>query len=192
MKKTLLTLGTIMICSTLLTACSKNKDNNSSNDTNTNTVNKAVDKTDSRSESKKSTASDVSFKNDVLTVDGFTFKFNKTEVRKGYKNTKVLVIFMDVTNNTDKEKSPREVITMRTDVNQKTETANKRLYPGMLDYEGREEPLKAEQDAFRDELLPKKTTHAVMLFELVNDTPVTLKFKDSGYQTAATKTIQVK
>lgn len=193
MKKSILALGTLFAATTLLTACSNNNESKDTSSKSTKTevskkkTNKAVDKTD-----KDASNDNWTFKDDTFAAGILTYKITKTEVRNGFDNTKVLVVYMDITNNTDKEQEPSN-LGMVLEVSQKTDTAKKELQMGMLESDDNgDEPLKAEQDAYNDTLLGGKNTHAVALYELVNDNPVTMTFKDSDYKTIGTKTIDVK
>ncbi len=182
-------MGIILASSTLLTACGNN-------DTKENTTNK-TEKASSIKKSESSSSTKVgsdgwTYKNDVFKAGILTYKIDNSEVGTDSDGSKVLFIHTTVTNNTNKEQDPSNIY-MVLHAKQKTETANKELDVGMdiTDDEGNY-IHQAEDDALNDSLLPKKTTKAVMMFTLVNDSPVTLEFSNSDFDIIGTKVIEVK
>ncbi|WP_125708091.1 DUF5067 domain-containing protein [Companilactobacillus zhongbaensis] len=188
MKKGLL-YGTISLATLILiaTGCS----NNNSDDK------KSENKTEQTEKSTKVKSQDVSekkwtYKDDVFDAGNLTYKFTKSEVRDSITDgEKVLVLYTDVTNNSKKEQDPSNIY-MVLHAYQKTDTANKQLDPGMtaLD-ENANDPLQAENDALSDKLLPGKTTHAVVVFSLVNDKDVKVEFSNEDFKTIGTKTYSI-
>lgn len=133
------------------------------------------------------------FKNDVFSAGIMTYKLNKSEVLDSIEDgKKVLVIYADVTNNTDEEQEPSNIY-MVMHAFQKTDTANKDLNPGMvkLNDDGNS-PIQQQQDALNDKLLGKKTAPVVMIFTLENDNPVTVKFDNANFKTIGEKQYNVK
>lgn len=181
--------GTISLATLILiaTGCS----NNNSDDK------KSENKTEQTEKSTKVKSQDVSekkwtYKDDVFDAGNLTYKFTKSEVRDSITDgEKVLVLYTDVTNNSKKEQDPSNIY-MVLHAYQKTDTANKQLDPGMtaLD-ENANDPLQAENDALSDKLLPGKTTHAVVVFSLVNDKDVKVEFSNEDFKTIGTKTYSI-
>lgn len=109
-----------------------------------------------------------------------TMTLTKSEVRDGLEDgTKVLVIYCDILNNAKEEMDPSNFY-MVVHAKQKTDTSNVTLNPGMVktDADGNN-PLQAEDDALNNALLPGKTIHTALLFDLKNTNPVTVEFSDS-------------
>lgn len=50
---------------------------------------------------------------------------------------------------------------------------------------------KPQQDNLNNSLLPGETVETVMMFKLVNNTPVTIEFSNEDFTTIGTKTINV-
>ena len=51
--------------------------------------------------------------------------------------------------------------------------------------------FRSQEDNLNNSLLPGKTVETVMMFKLVNDTPVTIEFSNEDFTTIGTKTINV-
>lgn len=133
------------------------------------------------------------YKDNVFDAGIETYKFTKSEVRDSAADgKKVLVLYCDVTNNSKKEQDPSNIY-MVVHAHQKTDTADKQLDPGTnaLD-ENANDPLQKYSDALHDNLLPGKTTHAVIMFELVNDKDVVVEFENANFKTIGKKTYSVK
>jgi hypothetical protein len=108
---------------------------------------------------------------------------------------KVIVLEMDITNNTKKE------INLSSDENayeyihayQKTETSKKNLAPGTLgsDDNGNSPEQSREDTMNSDSLLPGKTVQGVVMFDLVNNSKVSITFDNADFDTIATKEYKV-
>jgi len=133
------------------------------------------------------------FKNNVFSAGIMTYKLTKSEVLDSAQDgKKVLVIYADVTNNTEKEQDPSNIY-MVMHAFQKTNTANKDLVTGMVKYdETGNNPVQQQQDALHDKLLGQKTVTVAMAFTLENDSPVTVKFDDANFKTIGEKQYNVK
>lgn len=108
-----------------------------------------------------------------------TMTFTKSEVRDGYDNSKVLVVYVTIRNNSKEEMDPSNFMMVITG-KQKTDTSNVVLGPGTLDSdENGNDPLQTLEDNFNNSLLPGKTVQAVMLYKLINNNPVQLIMTDS-------------
>lgn len=108
-----------------------------------------------------------------------TMTFTKSEVRDGYDNSKVLVVYVTIRNNSKEEMDPSNFMMVITG-KQKTDTSNVVLDPGTLDSdENGNDPLQTLEDNFNNSLLPGKTVQAVMLYKLINNNPVQLNMTDS-------------
>ena len=179
-----------IILSISLVSCSNNSDKSTkSSNTKTEKIEKSTKvKSGTNAENNKWT-----FKNDVFSAGILTYKLTKSEVRDSSEDgKKVLVIYTDVTNNTNKEQDPSNIY-MVTHAYQKTDTANKQLLPGTVGLdENANNPLQEYEDALNDKLLPKKTTKAVIVFALENDNPVKVTFENSDFKTLGTKTYDVR
>lgn len=155
---------------------------------------KAEKATDKTSENSKDPAkNEWTFKNDVFSAGIMTYKLTKSEVLDSSEDgKKALVIYADVTNNTDEEQDPSNIY-MVMHAFQKTDTANKDLAVGMvkLDDNGNS-PIQQQEDALHDKLLGKKTVPVAMVFTLENDNPVTVKFSNADFKTIGEKEYNVK
>ena len=152
------------------------------------------DDDDNTSENSKDPAKrEWTFKNDVFSAGIMTYKLTKSEVLDSSEDgKKALVIYADVTNNTDEEQDPSNIY-MVMHAFQKTDTANKDLAVGMvkLDDNGNS-PIQQQEDALHDKLLGKKTVPVAMVFTLENDNPVTVKFSNADFKTIGEKEYNVK
>lgn len=152
---------------------------------------KATDKT---SENSKDPSNDKwTFKNDVFSAGIMTYKLTKSEVLDSIEDgKKVLVIYADVTNNTDEEQDPSNIY-MVMHAFQKTDTANKDLTPGVVKFDDDgNSPIQQQEDALNDKLLGKKTVPVAMVFTLENDSPVTVKFSSVDFKIIGEKQYNVK
>ncbi|MQS51445.1 DUF5067 domain-containing protein [Companilactobacillus mishanensis] len=193
MKKRSVTLGliTTILLSTALVGCSNGNSDSKSSKSNDEKTEKAEKSTQVK------TGADAknnkwSFKNDVFSAGILTYKLTKSEVRDSSEDgKKVLVIYTDVTNNSNKEQDPSNIYIV-SHAYQKTDTANKQLLPGMVALdENADSPLQKYEDALNDKLLPGKTTQAVMIYSLENDSPVKVSFENSDFKTLGSKTYNV-
>ena len=152
---------------------------------------KATDKTSENS--KDPSKREWTFKNDVFSAGIMTYKFTKSEVMDSVVDgKKVLVVYADVTNNTDKEQDPSNIY-MVMHTFQKTDTANKDLTTGAVktDDDG-QSPIQQQEDALNDKLLGNKTVTVAMAFQLENDSPVTLKFDNENAKNIGEKQYNIK
>lgn len=168
-----------------------NTNNSSSSNEKKSSTEKANNKTSSNSEDPSKNK--WTYKNNVFSAGVLTYKFTKSEVRDSIESGKnVLVLYADVTNNTDTEQDPSNIY-MVMHAYQKTDTANKDLTPGMIatdaDYN---DPLQSYEDALHDKLLGKKTTSIVLIYTLENENPVNVKFDNANYKTIGEKQYNVK
>ncbi|WP_312040760.1 DUF5067 domain-containing protein [Leuconostoc lactis] len=133
------------------------------------------------------------FKNDVFSAGIMTYKLTKSEVLdSSEEGKKALVIYADVTNNTDKEQDLSNIYTVM-HAFQKTDTANKDLIPGMIKSDDNgNNPIQQQVDALNDKLLGKKTVPVAMVFTLENDNPVTVKFSNVDSKIIGKKEYNVK
>ncbi|KRK37321.1 hypothetical protein FC62_GL001437 [Amylolactobacillus amylotrophicus DSM 20534] len=199
MKKTILLVGTMLSAALLLSACSN--DRGSSNDS-AEKASKVESKKSTKQSTKKSSSEPVKiptspdkewFYNDNVFYAGMeTMTLTKSEIRDGIEDgEKVLVIYNTIKNNSDEEQDPSNFY-MVIHAKQKTDTSNVNLDPGTLALdENGNNPLQAQEDNLNNSLLPGKTVETVMMFKLVNDTPVTIEFSNEDFTTIGTKTINV-
>ncbi|MCT4412826.1 DUF5067 domain-containing protein [Leuconostoc pseudomesenteroides] len=200
-KKTLAIIGTVIsVISIIIVLATQSSysnqldkafDSNSSSSTKKSKTEKANNKT--TSDSNDPSKSKWTYKDDTFKAGILTYKFTKSEVRDSSEDgKKALVLYADVTNNTDDEQDPSNIyIVMH--AYQKNDTSNKSLTPGMVatdaDYN---DPLQEQEDALNNKLLGKKTVSVVMIYTLENDNPVTVKFDNADYKTIGEKQYTVK
>lgn len=200
-KKTLALIGTIIsvlsIVFVLVTQSyySKQLDdafsNSSSSHSEKTKAEKATNKTSENS--KDPSKSEWTFKNDVFSAGIMTYKLTKSEVLDSSEDgKKVLVVYADVTNNTDQEQDPSNIY-MVMHAFQKTDVANKDLVPGTVKYDADgNNPIQKQEDALHDKLLGKKTVGVALTFTLENSNPVTIKFDNADYKNIGEKQYNVK
>jgi len=182
---------TVLLASTLV-GCSSNSSDSKPSKKSSETKTEKVEKPKKVKTSSDAKNSKWTFKNDTYDAGILTYKFTKSEIRPSIDEGKnVLVLYTDVTNNSKKDQDPSNVfITVHAE--QKTETANKELLPGTAQYDDNgDDPLQTYNDALNDKLLPGKTTHAVIVFELENTNPVKLVFSDYDFSDIGSKTYNV-
>ncbi|WP_066027433.1 DUF5067 domain-containing protein [Pediococcus acidilactici] len=187
MKKSL-TLGVVLISSIILAACgNKNSDVATNHSSSSSKVEKATSKKTDPSKRK------WTYKNNIFDAGIETYKFTKTEIRdSATEGKKVLVMYCDITNNSKKEQDPSNIY-MVVHAYQKTGTADKNLSVGMNAYDDNgNDPLQKYNDGLQDKLLAGKTTHAAIMFTLVNDNDVTVTFQNPEFKTIGKKVISVK
>lgn len=187
MKKSL-TLGVVLISSIILAACgNKNSDVATNHSSSSSKVEKATSKKTDPSKRK------WTYKNNIFDAGIETYKFTKTEIRDSATvGKKVLVMYCDITNNSKKEQDPSNIY-MVVHAYQKTSTADKNLSVGMNAYDDNgNDPLQKYNDGLQDKLLAGKTTHAAIMFTLVNDNDVTVTFQNPEFKTIGKKVISVK
>lgn len=162
------------------------------------TASTSTSKSSSSAEKAENKTSDVSdkkwtFKNDVFDAGNMTYKITKSEVVDGAGDpgTKVLVMYMDVTNNSDKEMDPSNVY-MVMHAFQNNDTSKVQLNPGMVALDDQaNSPVQAEEDAMHNSLLPGKTATVVAVYQLENTNEVKVEFSNSDFQKIGTKTYNV-
>ncbi|EJF33753.1 prophage protein [Weissella koreensis KCTC 3621] len=160
---------------------------------------KAIDKSENSVSSSSSSVEKVSdksasddtwtFKNNIFDAGNMTYKITNTEITDGAGDpgTKVLVMYMDVTNNSDKEMDPSNLY-MVMHAYQKTDTSNVNLNPGTVALNDQaESPVQTEEDAMNNKLLPKKTTQVVAVYQLENTNDIKVEFSNSDFKTIGTK-----
>lgn len=169
------------------------------------TSSKTVKKSSKKSSSSKKTSAketvtvptddthDWFFKDDIFYAGMETYKLTKSEIRDSSESgKKVLVIYTDVTNNSKKEQDPSNVY-MVVEAKQKTDTSNVSLNPGSAALnDDATNPLQQYEDNLHNDLLPGKTVTGVLVYSLINDSPVTVTFSNADFQTLGTKEYQVK
>lgn len=198
-KKTLALIGTIIsilsLIIVLVTQSTYTKQLDDSFGKNSSSVSSKTEKaTNNTSENSKDPSRNKwTFKNDVFSAGIMTYKLTKSEVRESAEDgKKVLVIYADVTNNTDKEQDPSNIY-MVMHAYQKTDTANKDLIPGMVKTdENFNNPIQKQEDALHDKLLGHKTVTVAMTYTLENDNPVTLKLDNAEFKQIGEKQYTVK
>ncbi|MGY3732413.1 DUF5067 domain-containing protein [Pediococcus acidilactici] len=187
MKKSL-TLGVVLISSIILAACGNKNSNVATNHSSSSSkVEKATSKKTDPSKR------EWTYKNNIFDAGIETYKFTKNEIRdSATEGKKVLVMYCDITNNSKKEQDPSNIY-MVVHAYQKTSTADKNLSVGMNAYdENGNDPLQKYNDGLQDKLLAGKTTHAAIMFTLVNDNDVTVTFQNPEFKTIGKKVISVK
>lgn len=187
MKKSLI-LGVVLISSIILAACgNKNSDVATNHSSSSSKVEKATSKKTDPSKRK------WTYKNNIFDAGIETYKFTKTEIRdSATEGKKALVLYCDITNNSKKEQDPSNIY-MVVHAYQKTGTADKNLSVGMNAYDDDgNDPLQKYNDGLQDKLLAGKTTHAAIMFTLVNDNDVTVTFQNPEFKTIGKKVISVK
>lgn len=137
---------------------------------------------------KKWSYSDHTFKTSKL-----TYKITKAEVQPGLEDGKNnLVLYVDVTNNSKKEHEPVDVYAY-VHATQKTSTSKVELDPGVahVDDQGNNQ-LEQETENMNNKLLPGKSVKGVILFELKNNTPVTVRYEDYLFNKVGSEVYNVK
>lgn len=203
-KKTLAIIGTVLSIVSIVIVLMTQSAYSRSLDKVSETIDKTVSSSASSSESdenasSKKTTKDASrnkwtYKNDVFSAGILTYKFTKSEVQDAGMgdNSKVLVLFTNITNNSDKEQTPSNIYAVM-HAYQKTDTANKDLNPGMAPMDDNAKvALQKESDALNDKLLPGKTTKAVIIFTLENTDKVTVTFDNANFNKIGSKVYNVK
>lgn len=189
-------LGCLLLVSLVgMGACGNDKNNSTENkkeSTSTTTKSTTVETASNATKSSDPSKDKWTFKDDIFSAGILTYKITKTEVRDATsEGKKALVVYTDVTNNSDKEQKPSNVY-MVLHAYQKTDTSNKQLNPGAVALDDNaKNPLQVEEDALNDSLLPGKTVNAVIIFTLENENQVTLKFDDADFNNIGEKTINV-
>lgn len=191
MKKRYILGATLLTAASLsLTACSSNSNSSSSKSTSTSSkVNKPM-KVVPSADAKNRT---WTYKDKVFDAGIETYKFTKSEIRDSSTDgKKVLVLYCDVTNNSNKEQDPSNVY-MVVHANQKTDSSDIQLDPGMaaLDDNGND-PLQTYDDNLNNKLLPGKTVKACLVYELKNDNPVKVTFENPDFDVIGSETYQIK
>lgn len=190
MKKKYIVGATLLAAASLsLTACSSNKDNTSSSKSSSSKVNKPKKVVPSANAKNRT----WTYKNKVFDAGIETYKFTKSEIRDSSTDRKkVLVLYCDVTNNSNKEQDPSNVY-MVVHANQKTDSSDVQLDPGMaaLDDNGND-PLQTYTDNLNNKLLPGKTVKACLVYELKNENPVKVTFENADFDEIGSETYQVK
>lgn len=132
------------------------------------------------------------YKNNVYDAGIETYTFTDYKVLKeSSDNSKVLVLFCDVTNNSDKEQDPSNVY-MVVHAYQKTDTSDYKLEPGILPLDKDGNTMYQEQsDNLNNKLLPGKTAKACMVFKLKNNNPVKVTFEDPNFDEIGSKTYKI-
>lgn len=203
--KKLIALGVTIVAALSLAACGS-----SSGQKDSSSKTEKASKVDSSKESSKKAASSskkadtkiipttpdedwfYSADQNVYYAGNETMTFTKSEVRDGYDNSKVLVVYVTIRNNSKEEMDPSNFMMVITG-KQKTDTSNVVLDPGTLDSdENGNDPLQTLEDNFNNSLLPGKTVQAVMLYKLINNNPVQLIMTDSdGVKNIGTREYKV-
>lgn len=135
-----------------------------------------------------------SYSNKTFKTNKLTYKFTKAEVQPSAADGKNnLVLHVDVTNNSKKETDPGMEAYTYIHGTQKTSTSKVTLAPGTanLDDNGNSQ-FQAEEDNMNNKLLAGKTVKGVVMFELKNDTPVTVTFDNAVFKTIGKEVYNVK
>lgn len=185
-------LSSIALLALTLSACS-----NSNNSSNKNSSISSSKKQQTQSSSSSSVKPDANaknrpwtYKNNIFDAGIETYKFTGYKVMNSSDNdkTKVLVLFCNVTNNSNKEQDPSNVY-MVVHAYQKTNTSNIKLDAGMQPSDKNGDLLFQERtDNLNNKLLPGKTAKACMFFNLKNNNPVKVTFEDSEFNEIGSKT----
>lgn len=190
-------LSSIALLALTLSACS-NSNNSSSNKNSLVSSSKVKKYQASSSSSVKPDANAKNrpwtYKNDVFDAGIETYKFTGYKVMNSSSNdkTKILVLFCDVTNNSNKEQDPSNVY-MVVHAYQKTNTSDIKLDPGIPPINKNGDSLFQERyDNLENKLLPGKTAKACMFFKLKNNNPVKVTFEDSEFNEIGSRTYEVK
>ncbi|CAH1850531.1 DUF5067 domain-containing protein [Convivina intestini] len=163
------------------------------------TYSKAIDKatgisTTETAKDNTSKKSDWSFTGNTYNAGNLKLKFGKSEIIDGIgdNNPKVLVLHADMTNISDKEMDA-DGIYATVHAYQKTDKQNKTLNPGLPKFSNDgKQPFEEEQNNLHNKLLPGKTVPVVVIFELDNDSTVTVKFSNDSFKDIGSKTYEVK
>ena len=129
------------------------------------------------------------FQKNTYTAGNATYRFTKSRLVRGDdRGTTVLVLYCDITNNSEEKYDPSNVY-MYIHAYQKTgDRTRKQLEPGIAkrDSYGKN-PLQKYEDNIQNKLLPHKTAHAVIVFKLENKQNVMVSFENSNFETISTK-----
>lgn len=134
-----------------------------------------------------------SYSNHIFKTSKLIYKITKTEVQPGLEDGKNnLVLYVDVTNNSKKEHEPVDVYAY-VHATQKTSTSKVELDPGVghVDDQGNNQ-LEQETENMNNKLLPGKSVKGVILFELKNNTPVTVRYEDYLFNKVGSEVYNVK
>lgn len=134
------------------------------------------------------------YKDNVFDAGIETYKFTKAEIRDSAQSgQKALVLYCDITNNSTSKPDP-SLVTLVMTASQKTDTAEKQLTNAvsLKSDESTNTSLEKYENALYDKLLPGKTTHAVIIYDLVNDNPVRVDFENADSEVIGSKTYNLK
>lgn len=182
--KKIMLVGAATLLAVSATACSSSSSSKDSSSKKPETAQKAKN----LNSNKKWSYSNHTFKTSKL-----TYKITKTEVQPGLEDGKNnLVLYVDVTNNSKKEHEPVDVYAY-VHATQKTSTSKVELDPGVghVDDQGNNQ-LQTETDNMNNNLLPGKSVKGVILFELKNNTPVTVRYEDYLFNKVGQEVYNVK
>lgn len=145
-----------------------------------------------KTENQTTKNNEFSFGNDIFKTNKLSYKITKVTTMNGTdSNKKVLVLETDITNNTKKD------VNINSDANayeyihayQNTDKTKKNLLPGSLGLDGNgNSPEQSREDTMNSEsLLAGKTVQGIVMFDLENNSTVTVTFDNAEFQTIATK-----
>lgn len=127
--------------------------------------------------------SKFTFKDNTFNADQLSYKITGTEVTPGANGTRVLVFFIDATNNSDKNISPTD-LSMYMHVYQNTDNSKDQLNPGTIDtMNGGDQAALEKGNNILNDILPGKTVQIAKSVELKNDNDVKVEFLDDDLTT---------
>lgn len=199
MLKKAITLSSVVLLASGLFGCSNSSTTSKSNEnssTNSASSSSKVEETKSTSSVKPDANAKNrtwTYKDDVFDAGIETYKFTSSKVvnYSSTDKTKVLVLFCDVTNNSDKEQDPSNVY-MVVHAYQKTDTSDVQLDAGSQPAnENGDLMYQKLTDNLTNKLLPGKTAKACLFFKLKNSNPVKVTFEDSEFNEIGSKTYDI-
>lgn len=187
--KKLLSLGLVGLCMVTLTACGGNSESTDSNSKKDTSSAEKVEKV-AKTENKENDEEKGFFKDDTFGINNTVYKITGSEVVNGAGDTRVLAINFDFTNNSDEAKDMLDII-MYVHGTQETENTVEDLMPGTLPYSETPTDLDNRSDLTHTKIKPGATVQGVKLVQLVNDSPVTIKFSNIGFNEVGKKVYEV-
>lgn len=174
------------LCTVLLGACGGNTDSSNSGSKKESVSTEKVEKV----ETKENDGEKGYFKDDTFGINNTVYKITGSEIVNGAGDTRVLAIKFDFTNNSEEPKDMMDFI-MYVHETQETENTVEDLNVGSLPYSETPTDLDNRYSMTHTDIKPGATVQGVSLIQLVNDSPVTLTFSNTGFNDIGKKVYEV-
>lgn len=184
--KKLLGLGLVGLCALTLVACGGGS---GSTDSNSKKESASIEKVE-KVENKENDEEKGFFKDDTFGINNTVYKITGSEIVNGAGDTRVLAINFDFTNNSEEPRDMMDFI-MYVHATQETENTVEDLNVGSLPYSETPTDLDNRYSMTHTDIKPGATVQGVNLIQLVNDSPVTVKFSNIGFNEVGKKVYDV-